>query len=141
MGVRRQSRAKNKTHKAINRHISMSNLNQHIENVVLGIVAIFVNGCNIPQPSEDTTRCIRIMVRSMFNWTDSNDVGAVGFQIQQAALMLMPDDDQCVVLHLLGNSVNLFMAEQEAHRADCERDRQQRIEAMRQRVAARKATA
>lgn len=110
-----------------------------INEIVSGITATIVNGCKVPAPSADTTRAIRILVNAMFNWTKSHDIGAVGFQIQQIILMLMPDNKQETVLHLLGQSVEIFMLRHAVYETDCRQAWEQRRATMRATFAARKA--
>lgn len=115
----------------------MNKIDSYIERIVSGIVAIIVDGCKVAQPSDATVRCIRIMVRSMFNWTRSKDAASVGFQVQQIVLMLMPDEQQEVVLHLFGQCTDLFMTENASFGAAYAAELAQRRQQLREQSAAR----
>lgn len=60
-----------------------------MDKIVNEIVAKIIAACKA-DPSDDTLRCITIMVRAMFNWTKATDAGSVGFQMQQIVYMLKP---------------------------------------------------
>lgn len=107
----------------------MNNLDTHIDNVVNGLAA---NLC--VSPSHDTRRAVRIMVQSMFNWSRANDIGAVGFQVQQMILMMQPDDDQCIPVVVLGGICDLFTAELAAHHEDCRLQQLTRRNELRQKM-------
>jgi hypothetical protein len=117
--------------------VGMNNkLDIAVETIVAGIIAIFA-----ASPDAATRRCLTIMVRSMFNWTRSSEVESVGFQVQQMVLMLMPDEDQSVVLHLFGQATDLFMRVHGEYRAEGLREWEARRQAARDALAARKAGA